>query len=253
VDARTEARDLLWHFDAIRRLGEAQIQGALYSSRRAPDSVRDALDIRHYIQPRALWWGFDWTGAASQAEASGASAPTLLPRTDPARGAVVLIDEIDKAELDVPNGLLEALGNGEFTPEGLSEPVAIAGTPPLVVVTTNEERALPDAFLRRCIVLHLRLPDDRQELIDYLVLRGTRHFPDLSQDLQKCAAGLVVADRVRAQEGNWLPLPGQAEFIDLLRAVRELTSDDASRAIMMERISNFALRKHPVADRVLTA
>jgi MoxR-like ATPase len=247
VDARTEARDLLWHFDAVRRLGEAQIQGALHGGGATAESVRTSLGLRQYIEPRALWWGFDWTSAAAQASTAGIVPPSLLKGTDPGRGVVVLIDEIDKAELDVPNGLLEALGNGEFTPQGLAAPVAISGIAPLVVVTTNEERALPDAFLRRCIVLHLRLPEERQPLIDHLVSRGTRHFPDLSRALQERAAELVVGDRIRAKEENWLPLPGQAEFIDLLRAVRNLSSDDAARAAMMDRISTFALRKHPAA------
>ena len=247
VDARTDARDLLWHFDAVRRLGEAQIQGALHAAGGSTEAVREALDPHHFIQPRALWWGFDWPRAKSQAEASGAATPTLLEGTDPQRGVVVLIDEIDKAEPDVPNGLLEALGSGEFTPHGFADTVAINGISPLVIVTTNEERALPDAFLRRCIVLHLRLPDERQPLIEHLVARGLAHFPDLPRELQERAATLVVDDRFRAREENWLPLPGQAEFIDLLRAVKNLTPDNAARGTMLDRIAGFALRKHPAA------
>jgi MoxR-like ATPase len=60
----------------------------------------------------------------------------------------------------VPNGLLEALGAGCFHPQGCAEPVKATGIAPLVIITTNEERALPDAFVRRCLVLHLRLPSD---------------------------------------------------------------------------------------------
>lgn len=249
VDVRTEARDLLWNFDAVGRLGEAQVQGALHAGGAATQAVREALDLRRFIHPRALWWGFDWAGALCQAEKSGAAVPPRLPRADAKRGVVVLIDEIDKAELDVPNGLLEALGNGEFTPQGFAQAVAIADVPPLVVVTTNEERALPDAFLRRCIVLHLRLPDERQPLVDHLVMRGLKHFPDLPRTLQERAAALVVGDRFRAREENWLPLPGQAEFIDLLRAITNLAPDNNARSTMLDRIAGFALRKHPSADR----
>ena len=84
---------------------------------------------------------------------------------DPANGCVVLIDEIDKADTDVPNGLLEALGSGEFTiPQGRDDPmkVSITGEFPLVIITTNEERILPNAFVRRCLVLHLRAAGRRQ-------------------------------------------------------------------------------------------
>jgi MoxR-like ATPase len=72
VDARTESRDLLWHFDAVARLGEAQVQGAL--SRDAADSatVREALAIENFVHPRPLWWAFDWQNAADQAKRAGA-------------------------------------------------------------------------------------------------------------------------------------------------------------------------------------
>ncbi|WP_300327634.1 hypothetical protein [Accumulibacter sp.] len=84
---------------------------------------------------------------------------------------MLLIDEIDKAEADLPNGLLEALGNGRFSVPPLARAVARpAGAPvPLVIVTSNEERELPAAFLRRCLVLTLRLPKAHGELIAYLV------------------------------------------------------------------------------------
>ena len=85
---------------------------------------------------------------------------------------MVLIDEIDKAEADLPNGLLEALGVGEFTPQGQQQPVKVVGEFPLVIITTNEERVLPNAFIRRCLVLHLKLPEDDKTLRDYLVARA---------------------------------------------------------------------------------
>src|SRR5208337_5088308 len=92
-------------------------------------------------------------------------------------GCVVLIDEIDKADTDVPKGLLEALGSGEFTPLGSSKPIKVAGEPPLVIITTNEERVLPNAFLRRCLVLELKLPGDDSRLIAHLIKRAGVHFP----------------------------------------------------------------------------
>ena len=114
-----------------------------------------------------------------QAEKLKEGGPPNPDRGDPATGSVVLIDEIDKAEPDVPNGLLEALGNGQFTPQGFGRPVVASGIPPLVVITTNEERTLPDAFIRRCLVLHLDLPKEPDKLIAKLVERGKTHFGDI--------------------------------------------------------------------------
>jgi MoxR-like ATPase len=250
VDSRTEARDLLWYFDAVARLAEAQVQGAFRSDSPDHTSVREALAIENFIHPRALWWAFDWEGAKDQAARAHASLPTLPEGCDPANGVVVLIDEVDKAEADVPNGLLEALGAGEFTPQGVTRPVTVQNEddPPLVVITTNEERSLPDAFVRRCLVLHLKLPDDRQQLVEHLVERGEAHFPDVDSEVLTFAAGMVADDRARARLENRLPLPGQAEFIDLVRAVKNLKEGDAAaQKAVLERIAPFALRKRSEA------
>jgi MoxR-like ATPase len=261
VDSRTEARDLLWHLDAVRRLAEAQVYGALVGHRAtattaqssgatSPDDVETAaldilrgkLDIARFVQPRALWWGLNWRGAAAQATMAESETPVQYHNQDPANGVVVLIDEIDKGDSDVPNGLLEALGSGEFGIPGRHEPIRPdSGTvPPLVIITTNEERILPDAFVRRCAVLTIQLPpeDDAPALIAYLVERGRAHFttfganrsPDAKDPLEE-AARLVVKDRADARRNGWRPLPGQAEFIDLLRAVFDLASGDPARAV----------------------
>jgi len=200
VDSRTEARDVLWYFDAVARLAEAQVQGALLGDRQEHAPLREALAIENFIHPRALWWAFDWEGAKGQAARARAPVPTQPEGCDPAKGVVVLIDEVDKADADVPNGLLEALGAGEFTPQGLTRPVTVKNenVPPLVGITTNEERSLPDAFLRRCLVLHLRLPDERQQLVEHLAERGAAHFPDVDREILTFAAGMVADDRARA-------------------------------------------------------
>ncbi len=128
VDSRTEARDVLWRFDAVMRLAQAQLCAALHQD--AP-AVERALAITNFVYPGPLWWAFD---AKSAGQASGGRPPP--GPADNARrqknGWVVLIDEIDKAESDVPNGLLEALGAGQFTPEGFAQAVSISGIPPLV-------------------------------------------------------------------------------------------------------------------------
>lgn len=193
VDARSESRDLLWHLDTVQRLADAQLLGAAgelvplackeavadAAPHRADGShqgihhllggLRDVLALENYLHPGPLWWAFDWGSAAIQADKVRVSPPSL---GKPSAGCVVLIDEIDKAESDLPNGLLEALGNRRFTPWGRGVPVSAQDEPPLVIVTTNEERTLPDAFIRRCLVLHLTLPEARNEVVSCLVGRG---------------------------------------------------------------------------------
>jgi len=267
VDARTESRDLLWHFDAVSRLAEAQLLGALgrAADLASPDPVpppaekggqpapnlRDRLAIACFLHPRALWWAFDWNGALDRAKAIGISAPPQPDGGDPANGCLVLIDEIDKAEADVPNGLLEALGAGSFHPQGCTEPVKATGIAPLVVITTNEERALPDAFVRRCLVLHLRLPSDPKKLAERLIERGRAHFrrhePPASDKVLQRAAELLIADRETARENHWLPLPGQAEYLDLVRAVIAHERTAKAQEALMEKVAEFVLKKHPDA------
>lgn len=251
VDSRTEPHDLLWTFDAVARLADAQVQGAVGAGVTAVDreELRSRLDVANYIVPGALWWAFNWEHAVRQAARAGRSAPEQPDGAQPANGAVVLIDEIDKAESDVPNGLLEALGDGQFTPEGRFEPVRTQGVPPLVIVTTNEERSLPDAFLRRCLVLQLTLPQGHDELQRFLVARGRAHFADANEDVLGSAAAMLAEDREAARKTDQ-PLPGQAEYLDLVRAVLKLVPGDVARQIeIMDRIRAFSLRKHPETSR----
>ena len=261
VDARTESRDLLWHFDAVARLAEAQLLGALgrVADLASPDpappsaepNIRDRLAITRFLHPRALWWAFDWSNALDRAKEVGISAPPQPDGGNPTNGCLVLIDEIDKAEADVPNGLLEALGAGSFHPQGCTEPVRATGIAPLVVITTNEERALPDAFVRRCLVLHLRLPSDPETLAERLIARGHAHFdchkPPASDKVLQRAAELLIADRETARENHWLPLPGQAEYLDLVRAVIARERNVKAQEALMETVAEFVLKKHPDA------
>ncbi len=269
VDARTESRDLLWHFDAIDRLAEAQVMGALQigclpiqthdpaddtdPTEQTLKAVRRRLVIKKFLHPRALWWAFDWGNAKTQAESVGADAPQQRDGGDPAKGCVVLIDEIDKAESDVPNGLLEALGVGRFTPQGYTEPVEAKGPPPLVIITTNEERALPDAFIRRCLVLHLKLPKARDALIAKLIERGQTHFgDDATRTVLEKAAELLADDRAAADQRHWRPLPGQAEYLDLVRAVITQSNGDRRRQNrLIDQVAEFVLKKHSEAAREL--
>lgn len=265
VDVRAEPSDLLWHFDAVARLAEAQLGGALRDSSEAQlAQLRERLAVDRFVYPRVLWWAFDWKNARQQATKTRLSEPTLYDGCHPDNGCVALIDEIDKAEVDVPNGLLEALGLGRFSPPGLDAPVVIQGVQPLVIITTNEERVLPDAFLRRCMVLHLRLPEDDAGLQAHLIGRGKAHFPqqveleekrpknkkEASWSLFEHAAQRLIQERKTADEHHWRPLPGQAEYLDLIRAVQTIAPDDlAKQEQVMARINRYVLRKHPEASR----
>ncbi|MEW6218737.1 MAG: AAA family ATPase [Thermodesulfobacteriota bacterium] len=259
VHARSESQDLQWHFDAIGRLGDAQALGAACRPGLEVD-VKAMLAPAQYLAPGALWWVFDWQGALGQAANCKCKHRQPVPPLgwEPGKGSVLLIDEIDKAEADLPNGLLETLGNGGFAVPYLDEPVAIPeGVPsPLVVITTNEERELPAAFVRRCLVLHLRLPDGdparrdqpeavrRQDLVDWLLARGKDHFGQrIDCEVLEQAAQQLWTDRQQARNLGLSP-PGQAEYLDLLRALDRLAhADAAGQKDLLVRIQGFALRK----------
>ena len=246
VDARTEATDMMWRFDAVARLADAHLASVPGSS--APKG----LDVAAYLQPGALWWAFDWGGALQQA--LDARVTVSVPKDPPAefgwtpqKGLVLLVDEIDKAEADVPNGLLEALGNGRFT-VGLTGKVVErqAGQPaPLVVITTNDERELPAAFLRRCLVLTLALPKGGA-LVDHLLKLGRLHFPALAKahdKVLKDAAEMLVDDRQQAHDAG-VYQPGPAEYLDLLRAIDGLGGPPDQHLALLRR---FNYHKQPPA------
>lgn len=270
VDARTESQDLLWHFDAVGRFAAAQVEGVLQARLQVcrdelmmnqADAVRADLEqrlaIRHFLHPRALWWAFNHVSAAEQAPAAGAERPPQLDGGQWERGCVVLIDEIDKAESDVPNGLLEALGAQRFVPPGRSASVIAEGPPLLLIITTNEERALPDAFIRRCLVLHLALPREREALTARLMERGCTHFRnaatghlDVAPEVLETAANLLADDRAEAARRQWRPLPGQAEYLDLVRAVVVQSKGDRGCQLeLIRQVAAFVLKKHPDAAR----
>lgn len=243
VDSRTEATDLLWRFDAIARLADAHlcaVPGA---------GVPPGLAAAHYVRPGPLWWAFAW-GDAETARGllrSPEAPPETPPDWTPQRGCVVLIDEIDKAEAELPNGLLEALGNGQFAVSALAGKVVRrdpALPPPLVVITTNDERELPPAFLRRCLVLTLKLPEG-VALKPYLVERGRLHGGDWAArnaTLLEEAADLLLEDRLAAQSAG-VYAPGPAEYLDLLRALAQVGGDDP--AALLQRLRAFVYQKQP--------
>jgi len=243
VDAHCEPRDLLWHFDAVRRLADAQLGNALNES---PNQLREKLNVRNYIHPGPLWWAFEWMSASEQAAKLHRPAPSPQFRDCcETNGCVLLIDEIDKAEMDVPNGLLEALGDGRFTPMDWERPVCASTPFPLVIITTNEERVLPPAFVRRCLVLHMNLFDGDGDVEALLLQRGKAHFPDLDEKrVLKKAIDLLLEDRQSAKKRQQQPLPGQAEYLDLLRAVKHLSDKGRGEPeALIDQVACFITRK----------
>ncbi|MFM8443681.1 MAG: AAA family ATPase [Methylococcus sp.] len=200
IHPRFEALDLLYRFDTLARLADAQI-GKLDSSN------------RKYVRRGRLWEAYE----QSRQSGAGAAQPVLL------------IDEIDKADADIPNALLEVLGNRSFTVPPLNNR-AIQGHSerfPLIVITTNEERELPPAFIRRCVVLNLNPPDADAEFIGWLVDRGRVHgHLRIEDSSREQAAQQVLADR-KAAIANGYPRVGLSEYIDLLTALHELTHEQA--------------------------
>ncbi len=224
LDARTEPGDLLFTVDHIKRLANAQVAGALHAigsddANIARSKIEHAMKLDRYVVPGPLWWALDWKGALAT-EANERERIERFEAFGRTRRVVALIDEIDKAEPDVPNGLLEVLGSNSFR-----GPVAtVARNPneqeaPLVFITSNDERDLPDAFLRRCVVHVLRLPDD---FVAGMARRGRAHFPSMPDELLVAAAELLHADRAALHEGA---RPGLAEYIDLLRVLDAMPAD----------------------------
>jgi MoxR-like ATPase len=190
IKPRTQASDLQWRFDALRRLRDAHANQLV-------------ADDRAYVERGVLWRAFD--GGEDR------------------RAAVVLLDEIDKADPDVPNSLLVTLGELTFTVEETGEPIhADPDALPLVILTTNDERELPRPFLRRCVILALEDPGVRR-----LVEIAEAHDLASDGDLAEQLAARTVELRAEAR-ADGRPEPSAAEYLDTLRACRDLGIDARS-------------------------
>lgn len=197
VSSRTQAADLLWEYDALRRLNDAYVRD------------RDVLPDHCYVQPGALWWAMAPDTAAVRGWAALPDAYHLADPGEPGahNHALILLDEIDKAEPDVPNNLLVPLGSFELQVPGRDDVVTVAPERrPLVCITSNEEREMPPAFLRRCVAVRLGVlgPSELAEI-------ASRHVPGASQELIETALrrlGLHVTNTSVST----------AEFIDVVRA-----------------------------------
>ena len=200
VTSRMQHTDVQWHFDTLRRFRDANDKSL------KPDAA--------YLEPRAIWWAFDresakWRGAklAQRAEVPAATDPSELPGNE----AVVLLDEIDKADPDVPNNLLDTFGSLQFSLPVLDDLRINALSPPLMFITSNDERDLPAAFVRRCIVLELKGPS-ANELLEI----AEAHYGPARKRLYRKVAELIGAFDVKTSTTS------TAEYLDAIQACIEL-------------------------------
>ncbi|NOZ53455.1 MAG: MoxR family ATPase [Gammaproteobacteria bacterium] len=231
IQPRTEYQDLLWEFDAVARLAQAQMLGALGNNDRGePGRLPESLERAKFIVPGPLWWAIRPGSAEKQSHlASRIESPNLVkqPKNE---DLVLLIDEIDKADSNLPNGLLELLGNGDIgLPIRTTDDEKLRR--PLTIITSNDERQLPPAFLRRCLVLTIKLPKPGEELVSHLTKFANAHIHSKVDEINKVpeiivtkAAQLISKLREKTPEGE--RPPGAAEYLDLLRVVGGLGGSD---------------------------
>ncbi|MEX6506680.1 AAA family ATPase [Jiella sp. M17.18] len=187
IKSTTKAAEGLYEYDAVSRLRDSQLGDARVH------------DIRNYIKPGKLWDAF-----------------TADERV------VLLIDEIDKADIEFPNDLLQELDKMRFDVVETGETVA-AKHRPIVVITSNNEKELPDAFLRRCFFHYIQFPDP--ETLSRIV---EVHHPGIKQDLVRAA--LTQFYELREQPGI-RKKPSTSEALDWIRL---LVAEDVDAADLRE-------------------
>jgi len=188
IKSTTKAQQGLYEYDAVSRLRDSQLgDGKVH-------------DIANYIKKGKLWEAFS---ADEQ--------------------VVLLIDEVDKADIEFPNDLLQELDRMEFFVYETGETVK-AKHRPIIIITSNNEKELPDAFLRRCFFHFINFPDrdTMREIIDV-------HYPDITQSLVQEA--LEVFFDVRTIPGM-KKKPSTSELIDWLKL---LMADDIPDEILKDR------------------
>ncbi|MCG8668542.1 MAG: MoxR family ATPase [Pseudomonadales bacterium] len=194
IKSTTKAHQGLYEYDAVSRLRDSQL---------GDDRVHD---IKNYIKKGKLWEAFE---ADEQ--------------------VVLLIDEIDKADIEFPNDLLQEIDKMEFFVYETNETVK-AKQRPIVIITSNNEKELPDAFLRRCFFHYIDFPDTEtmQAIVDV-------HYPGIKQSLVKEA--LEIFFDVRKVPGL-KKKPSTSELIDWIKL---LLADDIPEDILQNRDTKKAI------------
>ncbi|MEM1191090.1 MAG: MoxR family ATPase [Pseudomonadota bacterium] len=194
IKSTTKAQQGLYEYDAVSRLRDSQL---------GDDKVHD---VRNYIKEGKLWEAFT---ADEQ--------------------VVLLIDEVDKADIEFPNDLLVELDRMEFFVYETGETVK-ARQRPVIIITSNNEKELPDAFLRRCFFHFINFPDrdTMRQIVDV-------HYPEISKTLVQEA--LEVFFDLRSVPGL-KKKPSTSELIDWLKL---LMADDIPDEILRERDQSKAI------------
>ena len=194
IKSTTKAQQGLYEYDAITRLRDSQLGDSRVK------------EISNYIVKGKLWEAF----AAKEK-------------------VVLLIDEIDKADIEFPNDLLQELDRMEFYVYETKENI-VAKNRPIVIITSNNEKELPDAFLRRCIFHYINFPSKKtmEEIVNV-------HFPKIKKKLLSEALSVFFDLR---EVPNLKKYPSTSELIDWIKL---LLSDDIPRDILLERVQTKAI------------
>ncbi|BAY35660.1 ATPase (plasmid) [Nostoc carneum NIES-2107] len=195
IKSTTRARDGLYTYDAVARLHDAQL------SRIGETSNSKVENLNNYIKLGPL-------GRAFKNE----------------KRTVVLIDEIDKADIDFPNDLLRELDEQRFTIEETGEEIK-AIYPPIVFVTSNDEKDLPDAFLRRCLFYYIEFPYSQLTNI------VKSHFSVSSPDLVEAAVQRFSELRQKMEKGKAGKKVSTSELLDWFAVLRQFPKDEVMKQL----------------------
>ena len=248
--SNSTARDLFYNYDALGRLYAAEI-GRIADT--APKEGKRAEDPINFIEYAALGKAILLAHRSERVKSfieTRDGRPRLDHRGEPRR-SVVLIDEIDKAPRDFTNDLLDELETMEFRIPELGDtptpPLPNRTMRPVVIITANSERQLPDAFMRRCLYFHIPFPErkeDRPDTSFYSIenIIAERLGPRYGEPFTKSR---LVSDalgffyRIRAVEPRLRKPPATAELLNWLVAMRE---DGASRDDSLREKPEYARR-----------
>jgi MoxR-like ATPase len=183
---------LLWQVDHVDRFAEAQMT---FDS---AEAKREALDLTKFIKPGAVWSAFQRVHKES---------------------VVLLLDEVDKAELTLVNGLLDVLDQGSFVGPNNRQINKGSNHSLIVVLTSNGDRPMPPAIIRRCALYEMKASTEPGEFVRYCRKIGAAKYPDLAdQSVLGDAAEIIVKDR----ELDKAVKSGISEYVDLLRVWNEI-------------------------------
>lgn len=241
MTSRTRLEELTAEVDHLRRLHDAH--------RAARPGTEQLKPEKAYHNPGVFWWAFDRESAArrglSAEDAITHEVALPFPGTEsatdaPTQHTVLLIDEIDKAEPDVPNDLLEPLDRRSFClPDGATRR-ADPKQKLLTIITTNRERELPKAFLRRCVSMVFDEPDRAS-----LIAIARVHYPNADPSRVDAIVGRIIAIRDKPSEAGRRH-PSTSEFLDAIRACEELKVAVADDNPLWRQIESAVLIKPTV-------